>query len=124
MSGLKVAQLSQACEIVPFRPSLNDLAVPNTIDCDVFRIHGLAGRCDQLIDDWADAVVSSQVTKLVHLQNPRTPGPSGDIALQERCKILRARWKLLAAITDLIEVQIHDGVNQAAHHHPSVSACG
>ena len=80
--------------------------------------------CGQLIDDWSDPVVSSQVTKLVHLQNPRTPGPSGDIALQERCKILRARWKLLAAITDLIEVQIHDGVNQAAHHHLSVSACG
>jgi hypothetical protein len=77
----------------------------------------------QLIDDWSDPVVSTQVTKLVHLQNPRAPGPSGDIALQERRKILCARWKLLAAITDLIKVQIHDGVNQSAHHHFSVSAC-
>ncbi len=43
VSGLQVAQLSQACKVVPFRPGLNDLAVPNTIDCDVFCIHNLAG---------------------------------------------------------------------------------
>lgn len=58
-----------------------------------------------------------------NLQNAGSPRPSGDIALQERCEVHRARWKLLAAITDLIEVQIHDGVNQSAHHHFSVSAC-
>ena len=40
-SDLQVAQLSQACEVVPFGPSLKDLAIPNTIDCNVFGIHGL-----------------------------------------------------------------------------------
>jgi hypothetical protein len=43
-----VAQLSQAREVVPFHPSLNDLAVPNTIDCDVFRIHDPASRWVQI----------------------------------------------------------------------------
>jgi len=39
-----VAQLSQACEVIPFGPSLKDLAIPDTIDCDVLGIHGLPGR--------------------------------------------------------------------------------
>jgi hypothetical protein len=43
-SSLQVAQLSQACEVIPFGPSLKDLAIPDTIDCDVLGIHGLPGR--------------------------------------------------------------------------------
>jgi hypothetical protein len=38
-----VAQLSQACKVIPLDPSLHDLAISNTIDCDVFSIHGFAG---------------------------------------------------------------------------------
>ena len=37
-----MAQLSQSCEVVPFDPNLKDLPIPNTIDCNVFGIHGLA----------------------------------------------------------------------------------
>ena len=42
--NLQVAQLSQAGEVIPFGPSLKDLAIPDTIDCDVLGIHGLPGR--------------------------------------------------------------------------------
>jgi hypothetical protein len=40
---LQVAQLSQACKVIPLDPSLRDLAISNTVDCDVFSIHGFAG---------------------------------------------------------------------------------
>ena len=43
MKHLQVAQLSQTCKVIPLDPSLHDLAILNTIDCDVFSIHGFAG---------------------------------------------------------------------------------
>jgi len=61
-------------------------------------------------------------TICTHLEDACAPGPSRDVALQERCEIIRARWKLLTSIADLIEIQIHNRINQPAHYHFSVPA--
>lgn len=41
-SDQQMTQLSQVCEVVPFDPSLKDLAVANTIDRNILGIYGIA----------------------------------------------------------------------------------
>jgi hypothetical protein len=58
------------------------------------------------------------------LENPRTPCPTGDVALQEGSKIFGNGRNLPAAETDLRKVEGNDRIDESAHGKLPISAGG
>lgn len=48
-------------------------------------------------------------------QKPSLAGPSNDVVLQERCELFRNWRKFPALLSDLIEVKVHNRVDQTTH---------
>src|SRR5215831_14909564 len=56
------------------------------------------------------------------LENSRAPCPSCKVALEERRELLGNWWKLPSRSSDVTRVQMHNRIDQPAHHHSSITA--